>query len=281
MIWQCAFTLRAVNCYICFVNLKQLTKDVCDIARTAGDFIREERKTFDLSKVDSKGLNQLVSYVDIEAEKKIVSGLKALEVEAGFITEENTTEKTKQEFHWIIDPLDGTTNFIHDLPVFSVSIALAKGSEVLLGVVYEIMKDECFYAWKDGGAWLNEKSIGVSKINKLEDSLLATGFPYYDFDQMEAYLAVLNTFMKETHGLRRLGSAAVDLAYTACGRFEGFFEYGLNPWDIAAGICIVQEAGGNCSDFNNGNTQLFGKHIVASNTSIHKQIIQVINEHFK
>lgn len=263
------------------MNLEQLTKNVCLIAKDAGDFIRRERATFDLSKMNSKGLNQLVSYVDIQAEKKIVAGLQKLDLQAGFITEEETTSKEQLEYNWIIDPLDGTTNFIHDLPVFSVSIALIKGEEVLLGVVYEIMKDECFYAWENGGAWLNENPIGVSQITLLKDSLLATGFPYYDFEQMEAYLAVLNSFMKQTHGLRRLGSAAVDLAYTACGRFEGFFEYGLNPWDVAGGICIVREAGGTVTDFKLGNTALFGKEIVASNTYIHRQLTAVIHEHFK
>ena len=263
------------------MNLEQLTKDVCDIAKTAGIFIREERKSFELSKVNSKGLNQLVSYVDIAAEKKIVIGLSQLNLDAGFITEEETTVKSTKELNWIIDPLDGTTNFIHDLPVFSVSIALARGEDILLGVVYEVMKDECFYAWKDGGAWLNKKPIGVSKIETLQDSLLATGFPYYDFDGMTSYLAVLQSFMKETHGLRRLGSAAVDMAYTACGRFEGFFEYGLNAWDIAAGICIVKEAGGEVTDFKNGKNYLFGKQIVASNTTTHNHILKTINEHFK
>ena len=237
--------------YLRLVNLELLTKSVCDIAKTAGNFIKEERKSFDLKKVDTKGLNQLVSYVDIEAEKKIVLGLSQLNLDAGFITEEETTGKSTKELNWIIDPLDGTTNFIHDLPVFSVSIALAQGEDILIGVVYEVMKDECFYAWKEGGAWLNESRISVSKIEKLQDSLLATGFPYYDFKDTDAYLAVLKDFMKETHGLRRLGSAAVDMVYTACGRFEGFFEYGLHAWDIAAGICIVKEAGGEVSDFKN------------------------------
>lgn len=263
------------------MNLKQLTTDVCKIAKETGAFIKKERESFDLEKVDSKGLNQLVSYVDIEAEKKIVIGLSQLKLDAGFITEEDTTEKSTKELNWIIDPLDGTTNFIHDLPVFSVSIALAQGTDILLGVVYEVMKDECFYAWKDGGAWLNEKPISVSKIDLLQDSLLATGFPYFEFEEMDSYLAVLNSFMKETHGLRRLGSAAVDLVYTACGRFEGFFEYGLHAWDVAGGICIVKEAGGKVTDFNNGGDPLFGKQIVATNKATHEAILKTINAHFK
>ena len=263
------------------MNLKQLTIDVCNIAKDTGAFIKKERESFNLDKVDSKGLNQLVSYVDIEAEKKIVLGLSQLKLDAGFITEEDTTEKSTKELNWIIDPLDGTTNFIHNLPVFSVSIALANGEDILLGVVYEVMKDECFYAWKEGGAWLNEKPISVSKINKLQDSLLATGFPYFEFEEMDSYLGVLNSFMKETHGLRRLGSAAVDLVYTACGRFEGFFEYGLHAWDVAGGICIVKEAGGKVTDFNDGGDPLFGKQIVASNRTTHSEILKTINAHFE
>ncbi len=172
-------------------------------------------------------------------------------------------KKKSDTLHWIIDPLDGTTNFIHGVPVYSISLALVKDGVVQSGVVYEISRDECFTAWKGGGAYLNGTRIHVSETNSLAQSLLATGFPYYDFKRIQDYLALLHDLMKSTHGLRRLGSAAVDLAYVSCGRFEGFFEYGLSPWDVAAGVILVTEAGGQVTDFNGGEKYIFGHQIVA------------------
>src|ERR1700742_927304 len=159
----------------------QITNSVVEIAKQAGAFIREQRKTFDPAKIEYKGLNDLVSYVDKTAEQIIVSGLEKILPEAGFITEEKTTTKTGERFNWIIDPLDGTTNFIHGVPVFSVSIALKEYDELVIGVVYEVNMDECFYAWKDSPAYLNGNEIKVSDNATLSASLIATGFPYYDF----------------------------------------------------------------------------------------------------
>jgi myo-inositol-1(or 4)-monophosphatase len=263
------------------VNLQKINAEVNSVVLKTAEFISEQRKSFDTDVVQEKGLNQLVSFVDIEAEKMLVQGLRKIVPEAGFITEENTTSDDKKSLNWIIDPLDGTTNFIHDVPVYSISIALAEEKNVLCGTVYEIGRKEMFTAWKNGGAWCNGNQIQVSKQNQLKDSLMATGFPYYDFDQMEAYLHVLKDLMKKTHGLRRMGSAAVDLAYVACGRFEGFFEYGLNPWDIAAGCLLVEEAGGKLSDFKDEDSYLFGNSIVADNTSIHSELIELIKSEFK
>ncbi|MEZ4804835.1 MAG: inositol monophosphatase family protein [Bacteroidia bacterium] len=204
------------------MNLQKINAEVNSVVLKTAEFISEQRKSFDINIVQEKGLNQLVSFVDVEAEKMLVTGLRKIVPEAGFITEENTTSDDKKSLNWIIDPLDGTTNFIHDVPVYSISIALADEKNVLCGTVYEIGRKEMFTAWKNGGAWCNGNQIYVSKQNQLKDSLMATGFPYYDFEQMEAYLSVLKELMKKTHGLRRMGSAAVDLAYVACGRFEGF-----------------------------------------------------------
>lgn len=176
--------------------------------------------------------------------------------------------------------MDGTTNFIHGLPIFSISIALAHKNEIIAGVIYEINQDECFYAWKNGGAFLNGKQIYVSKTDKLDDSLLATGFPYYDYSRLDAYLQLFKHFMQNTRGVRRLGSAAVDLAYVACGRFDGFYEYGLNPWDVAAGIILVKEAGGNCIDFNEGKDYLYGREIIASNKNIQKELFESLQIFF-
>lgn len=262
------------------VNLQAITASVNSLVTETAIFISEQRKSFSMDLVSDKGLNQLVSYVDVEAEKKLVEGLSKILPEAGFITEENTSDKGRKIYNWIIDPLDGTTNFIHNVPIYSISVALAHESEILSGTVYEIGRSELFCAWKNGGAWCNGNPISVSKESQLQNSLMATGFPYYDFDQMEAYLAVLKTLMQSTHGLRRMGSAAVDLAYVACGRFEGFFEYGLHAWDVAAGCILVKEAGGNLCDFQNGNNFLFGDSIVASNANIHEELMHIIQKNF-
>ena len=262
------------------MNLQAISAGINSVVTEVAAYIAEQRKTFSTDLVSEKWLNQLVSYVDIEAEKRLVAGLAVLLPEAGFITEENTSDIGRQTYNWIIDPLDGTTNFIHNVPVYSVSVALAYGEEILAGAVYEIGRGELFCAYKDGGAFCNGERITVSKENTLSGSLMATGFPYYDFEQMDAYIAVLRQLMQNTHGLRRMGSAAVDLAYVACGRFEGFFEYGLHAWDVAAGILLVQEAGGKVCDFQAGNNFLFGDSIVADNSQIHEPLMACIQSNF-
>ena len=265
------------------MELDILCKQVVAETRCVGAFIKAESKKFDVSKIEHKGFNDLVSYVDKEAEKQLVAALKNLLPEAGFITEEGTAESQQQEYTWIIDPLDGTTNFMHGLPIYSISIALSRQvllqkREIVLGVVYEINFDEAFYAWKDGGAFLNEKPIKVSKAEKLADSLIATGFPYTEFGRASDYLKMLGEFMSKSHGVRRIGSAAVDLAYVACGRFEGFFEFNLNAWDVAGGIIIVQEAGGQVSTFKKEGDPVFDREICASNTHIHAEMMAVIQQ---
>lgn len=262
------------------MDLKTLCQQVCMLAGETGQFIREEREHFHHDAVEVKSFNQLVSYVDKTAEEKLVAGLQHLLPEAGFITEEQTVATSQREYMWIIDPLDGTTNFIHNLPIYSVSIGLWHNDRVVLGVVYEINHDEMFYAWKDGGAYLNGKRISVKTNAHLSHSLLATGFPYYDFKVMEQYLSALQYLMKHTQGMRRMGSAAVDLAYTACGRFDGFFEYGLSPWDVAAGICLIEEAGGVVKDFYGGSDCLFGKTILGASTALYPEFAKVISDRF-
>jgi len=251
----------------------------CDIARSAGKFMAEERKSFDDSKIETKGLHDLVSYVDRTSEKRIIAGLQEVLPESGFIAEEGTSTKRGDRFNWVIDPLDGTTNFIQGVPVYAVSIGLLDYDELVLGVVYEVGRDECFYAWKDGGAYLNGKPIHVSERNSIQDALLATGFPYNDFSKLEEYLVFLKWTMTNARGVRRLGSAATDLAYVACGRFDAFWEYDLKPWDVAAGVVIVKEAGGTVTDYSSGNNYLFGKEIVASNGWLEELILKKINEY--
>ena len=262
------------------MHLENLTAQVVDIAKQAGDFIRQERKSFSVDKIEYKGLNDLVSYVDKGAEKIIVAGLEKILPESGFITEEKTTTKTGERYNWIIDPLDGTTNFIHGVPTYSVSIALQEYDELVIGVVYEINLDECFYACKGFPAYLNGQEIKVSNIPTVGGSLIATGFPYYDFGKQAAYIELFTELMRSCHGLRRLGSAAVDLVYTACGRFEAFYEYNLNAWDIAAGIVIVRQAGGEVVNFKGGDEVLNTRELLATNGKITKETLGIIQKYF-
>lgn len=260
------------------IEYKQLCVQVCDIAKQAGGFIREEAGRFSSKNVEVKGLHNFVSYVDKGSEKLIVEQLQQILPEAGFIAEEGTNTERGERFDWVIDPLDGTTNFIHGLPPYAVSIGLLEDNLPVMGVVYEVSLDECFYAWKDSPAYLNGKEIHVSDKARVQDALIATGFPYCDFHLMRPYINCLEYFLHHSHGVRRLGSAATDLAYVACGRFEAFYEYGLSPWDVAGGAFILQQAGGRLSDFSGGNNYIFGKQLVAANRPIFDEFFQTVQK---
>jgi myo-inositol-1(or 4)-monophosphatase len=262
-------------------DLKQICSGIEKAAREAGAFISEESKGFDIRKTEQKGLNNFVSYVDKESEKILVDKLGLLLPEAGFVTEEGTSEKVGLKYCWVIDPLDGTTNFLHGFHPYAISIALKEYDEIVAGVVYEVGGNEIFSAWKNGGAWLNGSRIQVSEAPRLADSLVATGFPYTNFSKLDQYMQCFAYFCKHTHGIRRLGSAAMDLAYVACGRFEAFYEYGLQPWDIDAGILLVREAGGKVSDFSGIEKNLTGEEFLASNTLIYPEILAVVNKFMK
>ena len=262
------------------MDLSKLTAEVISLTKEVGAFIRAEALVFNRENVEYKGLHDMVSYVDKTAEIKLVKGLSALLPEAGFVTEEKTSSIKGEKYNWIIDPLDGTTNFIHGIPTFSISIALQCNEELVLGVVYEINRDECFSAWKNGGAYLNNKSISVSKAPAIENTLLATGFPFYEFADMEPYLNVLRVLMQKCHGIRRIGSAAIDLAYVASGRFDGYFEYNLNSYDVAAGIVLVREAGGHIFDFKGGDESISRREIIATNGLISEELVNVIKLYF-
>ena len=261
------------------IDYKQLCLQACNTAKQAGEFIRRESGAFSAKSVEVKGLNNFVSYVDKGAEMLIVDRLHELLPEAGFIAEEGTNATHGELFNWVIDPLDGTTNFIHGLPPYSVSIGLLEGGSPVLGIVYEVTLDECFYAWKGSPAYLNDREIHVSDRAKVQDSLIATGFPYYDYHLMRPYIACLEHFLQNSHGVRRLGSAAADLAYVACGRFDAFYEYSLNPWDVAGGAFILQQAGGRVSDFSGGNGYIFGKELVAANNAIFDEFLKTVQKY--
>ncbi len=244
------------------MELDKLTADVMSLATKAGAFIREERTHFSEDKIEIKGKNDLVSYVDKNTEILLVEGLKELLPGSGFITEEGTASNL-EEYNWIIDPLDGTTNFIHGIPCYAVSVGLEHKGKILLGVVYEVSRDECFSAHRHSAAYLNGKQIRSSSCSGMSDALIATGLPVNNFDQIPAYLQLIEYFIRHTHGVRRIGSAACDLCYLACGRVDAFFEYNLKPWDVAAGSLIAQQAGAIVTDFSGTENFLFGKQLCA------------------
>jgi len=262
------------------MNLDHLCKETIDICKITGQFIREQLNQIKESDIEQKGKHDFVSYVDKTAEETIIKALYKIFPEAGFVAEEGTSTTRGERYNWVIDPLDGTTNFLHGLPCFCISVALVDHNEPVIGVVYEINLDECFYATKGGGAFLNGKSIHVSPQKNMEKALIATGFPYTDYSLLHKYLLIFEHLIRNASGVRRLGSAAADLAYVACGRFEFFYEYSLKQWDVAAGILLVTEAGGVVTDFAGGKKYLLGKEMLASNAAIYDEAAELMNKYF-
>jgi len=262
------------------MNYELLCNKVISIVKLTGNFIRKEAMQFDANKIEYKGLNDMVSYVDKTAEQKLVQNLEKLIPDAGFITEEKTISREGKTYKWIIDPLDGTTNFIHGIPAYGISVALYEDGLPVLGVVYELNRSEMFYSYKGGSAFLNKKEIQVSVNPDLKSSLLATGFPYYQFDKQTQYLKLLAEMMQKSHGVRRIGAAAIDLVYTACGRFDAFFEFNLQQWDFAAGCFIVQQAGGEVFDFAGGNDYFTKREILATNGKLTAEMLASIKKYF-
>ncbi|MGQ9621052.1 MAG: inositol monophosphatase family protein [Bacteroidales bacterium] len=259
-------------------DLKVITGRIVKAAEKASRFIMAESENFDISKTESKGINDFVTYVDKEAERMITRELDGIIPGAGFMAEEEIASRGAGRYRWIIDPLDGTTNFIHGVHPFSISIALEEEGEIIAGVVFEASGREIFTAWKNGGARLNGKIINVSSTGKITDALIATGFPYKNFSGLPGYMVCLEYLIKNTHGVRRMGSASIDLAYVACGKFDVFYEYSLKPWDVAAGTLLVREAGGTVTDFKGRKENITGEEIIASNGKIHPEILEIINK---
>ena len=262
------------------MDLDKICGEVIKIAKTAGAFIAGERTHFDLNRVELKGKANFVSYVDKKAEEIIVESLRKLLPDSGFITEEGTAYDSGEKYRWVIDPLDGTTNFIHGAPPFAVSIGLMEREEIILGVVYEITRNECFYAWKGSKAMLNGKEIRVSEASTTEEALISTGFPYGEIKHTDEFIETIKYFMTNSHGVRRFGSAATDLSYVAAGRFEAFWEIGLSPWDVAAGAIILQQAGGHVTDFRGNKNFLFSGEIVASNNNYFNEFQSIIEKNY-
>jgi len=261
------------------MDLEKLTLSVCRLCEETGSFLREEARRFTQADIREKSHANLVTYVDEQAEQRIIDGLSKLVPGSGFIAEESPELLTGEQT-WIIDPLDGTTNYIHGIPVYSISVALRKDEEIILGVVYEAGRREMYYTWHDAPSRLNGDVITVSETVSLNSSLFATGFPYYDYSRLDEYLGFFRFLMQHTRGIRRLGSAAADLAYVACGRLDGFYEYGLSPWDVAAGSLLVRNAGGKVCDFIGGENFLFGKEIIATNGFVHHSFLKNFRDYF-
>ena len=260
------------------MNLKLLAYDIETLVRSTGRFIRTEREEFVLNRVEFKeGRNNLVSYVDRNAEERLTTGCAALIAGSGFIREEGGELNPEARFRWIIAPLDGTTNFIHDIPSYCISLALQENKETVLGVVYDVARDVYYQAIKGEGATADEEDISVSSAPDMSHGLFTTGFPYAGSDILHDYLAVIARILQGSRGMRRFGAAALDLAWVACGKIEGYFELGLNAWDVAAGALLVQEAGGVVTDFSGTDNYVFGKQIVAGCPTVHAEFQEIVS----
>lgn len=259
---------------------QEIARKLEPVIRRAAAFMREERKTFSLDSIELKNHSEVVSYVDKTSEKMLVEGILEFMPDAGFILEEGGMQDSENAMRWIIDPLDGTTNYTRNLPCWAISVALQRHGHTVLGVVYDVPHDEYFEAIQGQGAACNGQPITVSRTPELAQTILATGFPYAKNVSHSDYMAVFSNFRQHTMGMRRFGSAAIDLAWVAIGRFDGYYEINIQAWDVAAGALLVQEAGGTVTDFGGTDNYVFGRKIVASNASIHAEMLRVIQEYF-
>ncbi len=248
-------------------------------ARSAGDLIARRMERLDSIAVETKQRNDYVTEVDREAETRIIQTLQRSYPEHGILAEESGQQEgqTGNDYVWIIDPLDGTTNFLHGFPHFAVSIALANRGRLEQAVIYDPIRQDLFTASRGDGAALNDRRIRVSSRKGLEGALLGTGFPYRDDQPGDAYMAILREFMKHSAGIRRPGSAALDLAWLAAGRIDGFWEAGLQPWDIAAGALLVREAGGIIGDLWGGDDYMASGNVLGANPKVFHAMKQVID----
>ena len=259
-------------------SIEALCDAVCNIAIATGKYLKEEQTKLSLDNIELKGPRNYVTYIDKEAERRLVEALRKQIPEAGFLTEEATVEYEQKEYTWIIDPLDGTTNYIHGDNPFSVSIALMRKGKIVLGVVYDPIANELYSATEPGKARLNGQPIHVSSHAELQNGYIAFGIPYNLTPEGEKILQnTLAQFRKCSFRIK--GSAAVEICYVACGRSDAYFHSSLSPWDVAAGTFILECAGGKCTDFSGGRNFLFGKELVAGNGKINQEIMENIISH--
>ena len=247
-------------------------------ARRAGRGLTRDFGEVEQLQVSKKGAADFVSVADLKAEKILRDELMRARPGTGFLGEEGGATAGSGPSRWLVDPLDGTSNFLHGLPVFAISIALEEHGEITAGIVYEPLHDTLFWATRNGGAYLNNRRLRVSARQHLPEALIATGIPFLGRGDHPRYIATLQAVMGRVAGIRRFGAAALDLAYLAAGRFDGFWEYGLQPWDIAAGILLVREAGGFVSDFAGGGTMLASGDVVAGNGQLHQPLLEILRQ---
>lgn len=262
------------------MDYKTILDDSLTITAEAAAFIRSQAGKVKSEQIEAKSRNSLVSYVDKTAEEMLVKGLRKILPTAGFITEEGTVVQQKSEYTWVIDPLDGTTNFLQQIPVYAVSVGLLHHDQLVVGIVSDVEQEEAFYAWKGGGAWCNGERIHVSGQTNVLDAVVATGFPYASRDVLPQLTSVFEYFLKNARGIRRLGSAAIDLAYVACGRFDVYYETTLNSWDVAGGIILVEEAGGIVTDFSGQHDMMENGQVIAAAPLIHEAVANHIRDIF-
>lgn len=257
------------------LQLEEMTLAVCQVAQRAGAYIAEERRKFQEERVERKHAHDYVSYVDKGSERLIVEALHGLLPEAGFVTEEGLAAYHDEQYWWVVDPLDGTTNFIHQFPPYCVSIALCRGHEIQLGVVYEVTAGECYYAWQGGGAWQDGRRLHVSS-HPVGDALLCLQLPY----NSDAYRPVIHRLIDSFYGraasVRMMGSAAMALCYVAAGRLDGYVEKYIGQWDFMAGALIVSEAGGRVTDYDGQFDFTQGNSVVATNGVIHQDMLEEV-----
>ena len=261
------------------IDLEKYTLAVCEIARRAGAYIREERQKFSLESVERKHAHDYVSYVDKGSEQLIVSALRGLLPAAGFITEEGLAGHDAEQMLWVVDPLDGTTNFIHQYAPYAVSIALLQGKTVLIGVVYEICADECFYAWQGGGAFLSHNGTIASLhvgSHAFTDALVCLQLPYNSDAYKPVILGLINRLYGTVASVRMLGSAAIALCYVAAGRLDAYAEKYIGQWDFMAGALIVSEAGGRVTNYEGQPQFTQGNNVVATNGLVHDELLAVL-----
>ncbi|MEI8393711.1 MAG: inositol monophosphatase family protein [Rhodospirillaceae bacterium] len=246
-------------------------------AEKAGRLLVRDFGEVEQLQVSRKGPADFVSTADLKAEKAVRAELAKARPDYGFLMEETGVVDGRDKSHrWIVDPLDGTTNFLHGVPHWAVSIGLERDGEIVAGVVYEPLRDELFWAEKGQGAYCNAQRLRVSGRRRLEESLIASGMPFKGHGHQSTYMAQLSALMMEVAGIRRFGSAALDLAYVAAGRFDGFWESGLSPWDVSAGILLVTEAGGFVTEVNGGRNPLYGLDLLAANSHLHRPLSKVL-----
>lgn len=250
-------------------------------AKLAGEVILNNLGMILEEDVALKQSSDFVTRVDKDSEQVIINTIKKSFPDHHFLAEESIKEPESEEYRWIIDPLDGTTNYIHGFPAFSVSIALENKKELILGVILDPLRNELFTAVKGKGAFLNGQQVKVSAVSSLKDCLVATGFPFRKKELIDAYLKLFKNIFHRVSDIRRAGSAALDLAYLASGRCDGFFEIGLSPWDIAAGSIMIKESGGVITDFGGGTDYLLTGNVVAGPPAVHKEILKEVRGVFK